>query len=198
MIDNLIKKIRALIGDFEKKGIEVFSYNISPIFTIAQSNITITQILLNGAILGSAQHSYDITTNKITLIEESGSLELTSGDIIEVDYTYNKYSTTEILEYILSALVYISVHSDNSMDWELDVENNYISPTPENREEDLICLVASILIKPDYSQYKTSTVAVTYAGKLSRDAKIERLVCKFTRSLGVFDIVEHDTYNIYL
>ena len=197
MIDNLIKKIRALIGDLDKKGVEVFSYTISPIFTIAQSNITITQVLLNGVELGSAQYSFSTVTNKITLIEESGTMELTSGDIIEVDYLYNKYSETEILDYILSALVYISVYSDESMDWELDVVNNYISPTPENREEDLICLVASILVKPEYSQYKTSTVTVNYAGRLSRDQKIEKLVCKFNRSLGVNDILKHDNYNLY-
>jgi len=197
MIDNLIQKIRALIGDLDKKGVEVFSYTVSPIFTLAQSNITITQVLLNGAELASGQYSYSELTNKITLIEESGSVDLTSGDIIEVDYTYNKYSDNEILDYVLSALVYISVHSDESMNWELDDEKSYVSPTPSSRESDLICLVASILIKPDYTQYKTSTVTVNYAGRMSKDDKIAKLVCKFSRSLGVNDTLKFDNYNLY-
>ena len=98
MIVILRTKIRSLVDDLEKSDFEVFEYITSKIFTLSEENIVnINKVLKNGLELGSADYSYDSTTNKIEI-----TASLSQLDKIEVDYTYNKYSDTEIDGYIRS------------------------------------------------------------------------------------------------
>lgn len=192
MITNIRDKIRALVHDFSESGFETFIYTTVNIFTITQENITISKVLLNGEEIDD--YAFDEDTNKIT-IEISG---LTSSDVIEVDYIYYKYSDTEIDGYIKASLVWVSVYSHDEKDYEYEVESSgegTIVPTPENRTEDLIAIVASILIKPNYSSYKLPNVTVTYPEKLTKEEKIEKLVTKFNHGTGVNCILEWDTYE---
>lgn len=192
MITNIRDKIRALVVDVSKSSFETFLYTTTNIFTIAEQNITITKVLLNGE--ENEDYTFDEDTNKIT-ITASG---LTTSDVIEVDYTYYKYSDTEIDEYIKSALVWVSVYSHDEKDYEYEIESSgtgTIVPTPENRTEDLIAIVASILIKPNYSSYKLPNVTVTYPEKLTKEEKIEKLVTKFNMGLGLNCIIEYNEYE---
>ncbi len=186
MITAIREKIKALVEDIPKTDFETFEYTTSAIFTLQEENInTITKILKNGVELGSGDYSYDATTNKIEI-----TVSLISKDIIEVDYTYNKYSDTELNGYITSALVWISVFSTCSQDFEL--ETNTIEPTPSNREIDLICLIASILIKPDYSEYRLPNLTVKYPRTMTKEKKIELLITKFNSGIGTVGILEWD------
>jgi len=99
MLNTIRGKIRALVIDNSKSGFETFLYTSTPIFTIAQTNITITKVLLNGE--ETTDYTFDEATNKIEMTASA----LDTTDIIEVDYTYYKYSDTELNEYIKSALV---------------------------------------------------------------------------------------------
>lgn len=185
-IETLRQKIRALVDDGITSDFETFTYTNSNIWTLAESNIsTIEKVLKNGVELGSGEYSYDTTTNKITI-----SSSLSDGDIIEVDYTYYKYSNNELDEYIRASLVWLSVFDESSKDFELETDDIY--PTPDNRTLDLICLVASILIKPDWNQYRMPNVTVVYTNKMSKEQKIERLINRFTLSIGVNDVLEFD------
>ena len=112
-----------------------------------------------------------------------------------VDFLYTKYSDTEIDEYIKGALVFISVFSHAVKDYEYEIESGgegSIVPTPENRTTDLVALVASILIKPNYSSYKLPNLTVTYPETMSKEEKIEKLVTKFNMGLGQNDILTYD------
>jgi hypothetical protein len=187
MLDSIKTKIRALIEDWTKSDFETFEYSSGDqIFTLSESNIvTIAQVLKNGVTLGSGEYSYDSTTNKITIVTS-----LSSGDIIEVDYTYYKYSTTELTEYIRGALVWISIKAYCATDYEL--EDGEIYPTPDNKTTDLIALVASILIKPDWTEYRLPNLTVVYERRIPKDQKIERLITRFNAGIGVTDILEFD------
>jgi len=191
MLESIRIKIRALIVDNGKSDIEIFSYTTSNIFTITQNNITIAKVLLNGEEI--EDYTFDAITNKIT-IESSG---LTTSDIIEVDYTYYKYSDTEIDGYIRSALVFISVHCYDDKDYELEYESGNVGnivPTPDNRTTDLVALIASILIKPNWISYKLPNVSVVYPEKMTKEERIEKLISKFQIGLGANYILNFDIF----
>ena len=187
MLSGMRTKIRSLVEDIPvKKDIETFEYENSSIFTLSEPNIaTLTKITKNGVELGSGDYSFDSDTNELTI-----SVALSSGDIIIVKYTYNKYSDTELDSYIRAALVWLSTFTYPSSDFEL--ETNYIVPTPDNSMLDLIVLIASILISPNYSEYSLPNVRVKYPRTWSKQEKIERLINRYTFGRGVIDIIEWD------
>lgn len=187
MITKIRQKIRALVNDFASKSTEAFTFVSGYNFTIAQSNITITSVTLDGVTLTEAT-DYDY-------VEATGVLTLTasalSGDILQVNYNYYKYSNSELDEYIRAALVWISIFSYETFDYELE-SGDAIVPTPDNRTTDLIAIIGSILINPDYAQYKLPTINVIYNGRLPREQKIEKLLSKYNFGLGVADVIEYD------
>jgi len=186
MLDLIREKIRALIEDISKPDFQVFQYTTSSIFTIAEPNInTITKVLKNGAELGSGEYDFDSTTNKMEI-----TASLTVGDNIEVDYTYYKYSTTELTEFIRASLVWMSIFSYCEGDYELETEGIY--PTPANKTTDLIAIIASILIKPNYNRYSLPNLTVVYPKNETKEEKIEKLIMKFNSGIGVTDILEWD------
>ena len=187
-IETLRGKTRALVNDIVKSDKETFTYTNSAIFTLAEENIeSITQITKNGVALTTGEYSFDSSTNEITITPDTGN-ELSNGDVIIVTYTYYKYSTTELDEWIKASLVWMSVFSASETDFE--IESGDIYPTPDNRTLDLIVLIASILIKPNYSEYRLPNLTVRYPRTLSKEEKIERLINKFTQGLGVNDVLE--------
>lgn len=185
MILKIIEKIKALISDVPPKSeFEVFKFTISKIFTLSESNIVeITKVLHNGTLLGTGQYSFDSVTNKIEIL-----IALASGDLIEVNYTFSKYSNEELSGYIKAALVWISIYAHSKTDFEL--ENGDIFPTPDNKTLDLISLISAILIKPNWSSYNMPNLKVSYPRKFSKEEKIEKLINKFYRGLGTFDILK--------
>jgi len=183
MLDKIRIKIRALIEDLAKSDFETFTYTNSSIFNLAESNIgSISKVLKNGVELGSGDYFYDSTTNKIEII-----IALVQKDIIEVDYTFTRYSDTELTEYIRGSLVHISVFAYSMMD--LEIEENTIQPTPDKKTTDLVALISSILIKPDYTRYSLPTMTVVYNGRLTKDQKIEKLISRFKMGLGVNKVI---------
>ena len=185
MLTTLRTKIRALIGDFEKKGFEIFEYTTSKIFTLSESNISsILKVLKNESELGSGEYDYDSTTNKIEILAS-----LTQTDKIEVDYIFTKYSDTELTEYIRGALVWYSIDASIGDDFELEDE---IVPEPTSKQLDLIAIIASILIKPNYTTYSLPNMRVSYPGSMTKDEKIQDVISKFTSGIGVSDIITWD------
>ena len=187
MIETIRNKVRALVGDFIATSLEIFTYSNSPIFTLEEENIQeIAEVSLNDVILESGDYSFDSSTNKITL-SISG---LSSGDIIKINYTYYKYSNTEIDGYIKGAIIWMSIFDINQKDYE--VENGDIYPIPTNQETDLMAIIASILIKPNFSEYRLPNITVKYPEKFSKEEKIERLCNKWSMGLGISDVLSFD------
>jgi len=182
LLPQIRSKIRGLVRDFAKSDFQTFNYETSNIFTLAEPNInSIDSVLRNGAELGSGEYSYNSITNKIIIDLASGN-DFTVGDIVEVDYTFNKYSNTEINKYIESALVWISLFSSGDDDYELEDED--IFPVPGNKTTDLIAIIASILIKPNYSEYKLPTLTVKYPKTVSKEDRIQKIISRFDMGIG--------------
>lgn len=187
MITAIRTKIRALVSDFANSSEEAFIYTSSAIFTIAQENITITQVTING--VATSGYTYSSTTNKITI-----SASLTANDVILVSYTYYNYSSAELDEYIRAAIVWISIYSYDDMDYELE-SGDVISPTPDNKLCDLISFIAAVLIKPDYNTYRTANQTVIYPRTLTKEQRIEKLISHYNQGLGISDTINFDDFD---
>lgn len=184
-LEEIRLKVRALIGDFLFVKSEYFEYTTSSIFTLCVSNITeISEVLVNGVALGSAEYSYDTTTHKIEILAS-----LTTGDQIEVVYKAYKYTDSELDQYITAGIVYVSVFNPEC-ETDFEIEEGDIYPTPENKDNDLISIVTAVFIKPEYESYKLPTISVTYPKQMAKEERIRRIVKEFYRSLGVNDVIE--------
>ena len=196
IIEDIRQKIYSLVEDFSKRGVELFTFTTSNIFTIAEQNITIIQVLQNGVILGSGTWSFDDTTNEITIVNESAINSLLSGDIIQVIYTYNQYTVDEMNGYIRASTTWYSVYSHNNKQFRLDDDIDTLEPTPTPQEADLIALIASIILKPDYTSYRLPNLTVTYRREVPKYERIEKLISKWEQcSAGVTDTIQ---FNIYI
>ena len=187
-ISDITTFVRQLAEDFSRTQApgDIFTYTTSAIFTLSEENvIAITDVFRNGTALTTSDWTFDSGTNKITITDS-----LIADDEILIQYTYYKYSDTELNGYIRNALVFISVFGSCEEDYEL--ETDAIEPTPDNKTTDLIALIASILINPDWSSYKLPNVTVNYPKTMTKEAKIEELISKFYRSNGVWDMIQWD------
>ena len=184
MLDIIREKIRALVGDFIKTGFQTFTYTVSPVFVIAECNVTeIISVLVNDVPLGSGEYSFDFDTKQLTL-----TTTLNVNDNIEANYKHNKYSDTILTEYIRASLVWISIYDYTDGDFELEADDIY--PTPTNKETDLFAIIASILIKPDYLDYKLPNISVKYPDHSSKEDRIEDLINQFKHGVGAIGTVE--------
>jgi len=187
MLDKIIVKIRTLIDDVSKSGFEVFRYNTSDakFFPLAEDNVTtVTSVLKNGtALTVTTEYTYDSASNQVQVI-----VALAADDVIEVRYTYYKYSEAEIKNYINNACIWISISSYRDFDFDIDNEDFYT--TPSNEETDLISIVASILIKPNYTKYNLPNKSVTYPDRLNKEDKIRQVINHFKSGLGIFGTID--------
>jgi len=191
MLSEIKTKIRALTEDLTKTKTDSFIYTISNIFTLSEDKgITILDVQVNGSELESGQSYFDADTAQLTIEEE----ELTINDIVTIKFSYYKYSDNELNDYIRSALVWMSIFSEKCKDFELENDTEIV-PTPDNRTTDLMAIVASILIKPDYSEYRLPNLTVRYPIEMPKDKRIEELIAKYDRGLGINDIIEWDNIN---
>jgi len=182
-MDRIIAKVRNLIEDNYKASFDVFEYTTSSIFTLNETNINESSIKVyrnSAELTGSGAYSFDETYNKLTI-----ATTLTVNDVIEVQYnTYKKYSDTEIKGYIKAALVRLSVAGYQDFEAE---EDDSINPTVTFAEENLIALIASLLIKGSISSYKTPEISVSFKEDESIDDKICKAIRSFKKAYGVLD-----------
>ena len=185
-ITTLRSKIRAVVADIITTEPETFTYTNSATFILAEEHIqNIVKVTKNGVELSTGEYSFDSSTNKLTI-----TASLSGISNIEVIYTYYKYSNTEIDEYVRASLVWLSIFDVSENDYE--VEDDDIYPEPDGRTMDLIALVASILAKPDWTEYRLPNLTVKYTGRISKEDRIEKLINRFTLGLGVTDVLEFD------
>jgi hypothetical protein len=195
ILEDIRTKIYSLVEDFSKTGTELFTFSVSNIFTIAEQNITINNVLQNGIILEPSLYSFDSTTNEITVTNQSGINSLLSGDIIQINYNYHQYTDDEMNGYIRASACWYSVYSHNNLQFEIDNDVDTIEPTPTAQEADLIALIASIILKPDYTSYRLPNLTVTYRREIPKYERIEKLIAKWEMGVGITDTLQ---FNIYI
>ncbi len=177
---NIETKIRDIVGDtLRTDGVTAVEYTISKIFNLEDSNVVSNtiQCYKNGTLWASANYSYNSTTNKVTV---TGTLS--SGDILEFTYSYyEKYSVTILDRYIKSSIINLSMENYKTFTVKPD---NIIFPTPTEVEENLIAIVASILMGNNIKTYRTPEVTITFNDNMSKEDKITRVVKRFKSIAG--------------
>ena len=179
----IIEKVRDLISDnLITIGRDVFVYESitsSKIFTLTESNVTASTIVVykNGTVWAGTNYSYSATTGKLTV---TGTL--VAGDSLEVVYSYyQKYSDTEIQGFIRGAISYLVVEKYRCF---AVMPPDMIFPTPTSNEENLIAVVASILIKGDIVSYRTPELTINFERGDSKEIKIKKFVRQFKKTYG--------------
>jgi hypothetical protein len=171
------------LGDISITGTDVFTYGNSNVFTLTESNVnTVTRVYRNNIDMGDSEFGWNSDTNKVTI-----TLGLTSGDNIQIEYTYYpNYSSTEIQAYARAALVHLSANNYYTYE-EVD---STIYPDPSEKDVNLIAMVASLLIEPDNKTYRLPDVSVNVPKDLPTHEKIRRTIMIAKKSInGWIDII---------
>jgi hypothetical protein len=184
---SMISKIRALVEDFAQNDFEVFVYSNSNSFTLKEPHIScVNQISVNGTALESGQGAtLNLVTNDLTIT----GVTFTSGDIIKVDYSFHKYSVYELKQYIKGALTWLSIFDYSTETYKIR-EDGLIVPSLALKDENLVCIVASILILPNYMHYRMPNLAINYPEKMCREDKIRDIVQRYKMGVGIVDIIQ--------
>lgn len=186
-MDAILLKLRDLLDDGYKPSSETQEYyGGAKIFTLSFANIDATTLVVkkNGTVWASANYSYSATTGQVTV---TGTLA--TGDNLTFDYdAYQKWSTTSLRAYIRSALYNLAVEQYATFTARTD---NIIFPTPVEKEECLIAIIAAILIKGNIKSYKTPEFSIVFdTDSMSVDKKIKTTVSKFRKAFGVLQYID--------
>jgi len=176
----IIAFLRAILGDEIRNGVDIAQYNTSTVFSLSEPNTqTVTSVSVNDESSGVV-YSYDSTLQKVTVTSS-----LLTDDIIEIDYTYySNYSDTELVGYIKHALGYVAINQYAT--WEFKADNN-IYPTPSFAEQNLIAMIAGVIIDPENKSIRTPDFSVTIKNPLSTSDTISKLIAVFKKSpAGLF------------
>ena len=188
MVTSILRKCRALLQDSSLTTFESYSASGNS-FVISQENATaVNSVTVAGTAISAGEYDYDVSSQTVTI--ESGSVS--TEDAVVIFFSYSKYSDSELINYIRTALIYMSDYN-YSPTLEVTSGEEDIYPIPNLKEQNLISTIVGILINPEWSSYRTSSIQVTYPSKLTKEEKIEKLVArsKFS-SAGVTGIIEID------
>ena len=188
-VTTITSLVRALINDEEQTGTDVFVYTTSSIFTLTEKNVnSISGVSVNG-IESGVTYTESLSTGKFTVTSD-----LTSEDIVEVTYQYNSnFSDSELLAYIKSALVHISINNLTTY----MIDGTTVYPESDDRTTNLISLVASILINPQNVTYRMPDINVVVPKDLNTLDKIRKVFAIFKKDGvgGGFFFVAEDWPN---
>ena len=154
----------------------------SSVFTLTETNaISVTDVLVNDSSSG-VTYTYSSSTNKVTI-----SSSLTSGDTIEIQYTYYpNYSSTEIQNYIRAAAVHLSINKYYT--FEIDSDGD-IYPAITECEKNLLAFIAAVLMEPNNKTYRLPDITIQVPNALSKEDMIRKAIAVFkTKSTGIFEL----------
>lgn len=183
--ESLILKVRNLVQDILKEGKDIFTYEANSTFTLTEDYVSeVTAVFLNDSELTvTTNYTYNEDTNKLTI-----SSSMTSGDTVEIQYTYyENFSDAEIEAYIKAGLAHIAVNYKT-----FEVQDDDLNPEPTERESYLIALIASILIRPDNRSYRLSDMTITVPlGVLPTEEIVRKAIAVFKKNTsGVFSLID--------
>ena len=189
-LTDITTSVRYLLGDTSKSMIpgDIFTYENSATFTLSESNATaVSNVLVNDTSSG-VDYTYTVATQKVVI-----SSSLTSGDTVEMQYTYYpNYSSTELIDYIRAAVIHLSTNRYYTFTIEEPVgDGSYnIYPEPSSSEQNLIAMVASLLIEPDNKTLRLPDITINAPKDLPLHAKIRKIVMLYKHNThGVFNIL---------
>lgn len=187
-------KIRNLLNENAKSGSDIFTYGSSRIFSISEENIVnITEVYINDVALGEsgAGWSYSSVSNKVTI---AAGVSLTAGDTIQIDYSYYaNYSNDELDGYSKSSLSYLAVYQYKTF----EVDSDDINPEPTEAEENLIALIARIVIRPDNQEIRLPDMSILppRTASITTEQMIQTAIASFKKDThGLFEMINTNKF----
>jgi hypothetical protein len=175
-LTNVETKVRYLVDDPSTSQKDLFSYTNTAVFTLTEDNvISVSTVLINDVEQDTSDWSHDTDTNKVTI----SNITWSTGDSVEINYTYYpNFSSTIIQNYVQAALLHIS--AANIKDF--IVVSSTIYPEPSDREENLIAMIASLLINPDNKGYRLPDVTMYVPRDLPTHDKVRKTLAVFKKN----------------
>jgi len=191
-IATIERLVRALLKDrLRTDGRDSYIFLGSASFTLSEdypSSSTI-KVYRNGTLMSSG-YSYNSSTNILTI-----SAILATNDIILICYSYyDKYSSSEILDYIESSLCYFS-HYGYKKTFKLNdartevVAIDGINPTAKESHE--ISIITAINVDPQNVEIRSKDFTVTAMEKESKSDLIGKAMMQFTTWYGDLEFSEN-------
>jgi len=190
-VSTIIRLIRALLKDrLRTDGRDSYIFQGSGSFTLTEdypSSSTI-KVYKNGTLLTTG-YSYNASTNILTI-----SAILATNDIILICYSYyDKYSDSEITDYIESSFLYFNQFGyrktfklDDARTEVLTIDG--INPTAKECYQ--IAVISAICIDPQNIEIRTKDFTVTAMEKESKSELIARALNQFATWYGDFSFEE--------
>lgn len=196
---NIITMIRGFIQDYLKTdGHDAHQYDTDSSFQLSKDYVSEATIKVykNGTLLTlTTDYVYNSSTNKVTI-----TASLTKNDDIDITYSYyDKYSDTEILNFIRASLGYFVQHRYAKYFYinENDeiVTKNGVNPTVE--EANIISLVTAINIDPKNITVKTRDFTISAEEVKSKSEQIRDVFSVWNRNFGDVYFLEeqNDLHN---
>jgi hypothetical protein len=189
---SIITLIRGIIKDnLKTNGRDAFEFGTDTSFQLSKDYISSSTIKVykNGTLLTLTTHyTYNSSTNKVTI-----TTVLVAGDDIIITYSYyEKYSDTEIQDYIKSNLVWFTRRRYKKIFY-MNVINEVVTlngMNPTEEEGNIIAIVTAIDIDPRNIRIRTPDFTIEPEERKSKTELIDDVFDQFTRSFGSFDFME--------
>jgi hypothetical protein len=186
-ISTINRLVRSLLKDrLRVDGRDVYQFTGSANFTLTEdypSGSTI-KVYKNGVVL-STGYSYNVTTNIVTV-----TAILATNDIILITYSfYDKYSDSEITDYIESSLCYFSQFGYKKLFKLNDSRTEILTIdgiNPTVKEIYQIAIITAINIDPMNVEIRTKDFTVTAMEKESKSDLFGKAMTQFTTWYGEF------------
>lgn len=190
-LSTIRRLVRAHLKDrLSPHGRDTYIFAGSASFTLTEDYPDSTTIVVykNGTVLSSGW-SYNSSTNILTI-----SALLATNDIILITYSfYDKYSESEITDYIESSLCYFAQFGyrklfklNDARDAVLTIDG--VNPTAKECYE--ISIITAINIDPKNIEIRTKDFTVTAEEKESKSDLIGKAMMQFTTWYGEFSFDE--------
>jgi hypothetical protein len=196
LVATIIRLVRALLKDMLKTdGRDSFQFQGNPNFTLSEDypDSASVKVYKNG-ILMSTGYSYNATTKIVTI-----TAILATNDIILITYWYyDKYSDTEICNWIEASFCYFSQFGYRKVFKLSDDRTEVLTINGVNpcvRECYEIAIIASICIDPENIDIRTKDFSVSATNKESKNELIQKALMQFTVWYGDFEFQEGRLFN---
>lgn len=195
---NTISWIRGILRNLLKDRLQTnnnspatWTYEGDATFTLPDDNVSSSTIVVkkNGTTLGDSDWSYNSSTNEVTV-----TASLSTNDTITITYSYyEKYSDTELKDYIEASLAYFAQYGYHKLfvlnsDEDKVVTYNDVDPTLKEAYE--IAIITAINVDPKNVTINTREFTISAEEDKSKSDLIADAFAKFMNFTGevTFDV----------
>lgn len=199
-VASVTELIRKIIKDPLKANTsspDYFTFNLESEFPLSEDYVSASTIRVfkNGVEAADADWYYDVLTNRVVIDYVDSGEDLVKGDLIKILYSYyNKYSDSEIADYIENALSYFVQFRYKKLFY-IDSSSTIIAAgdyDPTVEELNLLATITAIIIDPQNIKVRTQEYSIEGNRKKSDQEQIAEVFTKFRRFVGSFTFIEDD------